>query len=69
MLDDGNADGEQQSVRGPRAVGGVVDVERIDADKCGTVIGEPGRARPGQEVPAFGVGRRAGQVTIPARMT
>lgn len=57
MLDDGNAGGKQQRVRGPLAVGGVVDVERVDADECDIMISEPGCARPGQEVPALGVGR------------
>lgn len=57
MLDDGNAGGKQQRVRGPFAVGGVVEVERVDADECGIMIGEPGCARPGQEMPVFGVGR------------
>ena len=28
------------------AVGGVVDVERVDADECGIMISEPGRTRP-----------------------
>ena len=57
VLDDGYAGGKQQCVRGPLTVGGVVDVERVDADECGVMGGEPGRARPGQEVPVFGVGR------------
>jgi hypothetical protein len=42
MLDDGDAGGKQQRVRGPLTVGGVVDVERIDADECGVMISEPG---------------------------
>jgi len=56
MLDDGNVGGKQQCVRGPLAAGGVVDVERVDTDQCCVMVGEPGCARPGQEVPALGVG-------------
>lgn len=33
MLDDGNAGREQQGVRGSLTVGGVVDVQRVDADQ------------------------------------
>jgi hypothetical protein len=33
MLDDGNAGREQQCVRGSLTVGGVVDVQRVDADQ------------------------------------
>ena len=33
MLHHGNARREQQRVRGPFAVGGVVDVQRVDGDQ------------------------------------
>jgi hypothetical protein len=59
MLHDRNARREQQRVRGPFAVGGVVEVDRVDADQRGVVGGEPGGAGPGQEVVAVGVGRCA----------
>jgi hypothetical protein len=42
VLDDGNTGGQQQRVRGPFAVGGVVDVERVDTDQCRVMGGEPG---------------------------
>jgi len=45
------------SVCGPLALGGVVDVERVDANERGIVVSEPGCDRPGQEVPVLGVGR------------
>ena len=57
MLHDGNARREQQRVRGPFAVGGVVDVERVDADQRRVMAGEPGGTGPGQEVVAIGVVR------------
>jgi hypothetical protein len=43
MLDHGNPGGKQQRVRGPFAVGGVVDVERVDTDQRCVMFGEPGR--------------------------
>jgi hypothetical protein len=46
VLYDGNAGSQQQRVRGPLTVGGVVDVERVDADQCGVMVREPGCARP-----------------------
>ena len=51
VLDDRDAGGEQQAVRGPLAAGvrgDVVDVDRVDADQRGTVLDQPGRAVPGQ---------------------
>jgi hypothetical protein len=57
VLDDRDAGREEQRVGGPFAVGGVVDVERVDADERGLVVGEPGGAGPGEEVPALGVAR------------
>jgi hypothetical protein len=55
VLDDGNAGPEQQGMRGPLEVGGVVDVDRVDADERRVLLGEPGRAVPGQEVRVGGV--------------
>jgi len=43
MLHDGNARREQQRVRGSFAVGGVIDVERVDANQRRVMGGEPGR--------------------------
>jgi len=54
VLDDGNAGGEQQGMRGPFTVCDVVDVDRVDADERRVVAGEPGRAVPGQEVRVCG---------------
>ena len=53
MLDDGDASSEQQRVGGPFGVGDVVDVERVDADECCTVVDKPAGAGPGEEVPVF----------------
>jgi hypothetical protein len=53
VLDDGNTGREQQGVRGPLAVGGVIDVERVDADQCHVLAGEPYGGGPGQEMPVF----------------
>jgi len=53
VLDDGDAGGEQQRVRGSFSVGDVVDVERIDTDECRTMGDKPGSAGPGEEVPVF----------------
>ena len=44
---------------GRRAIPGVVDVDRVDADQGGLVPGQPGGPGLGEEVRVLGVGRRA----------
>ncbi len=65
VLDDGDARGEQQGVRGPFAVCDVVDVDRVDADERRGVAGEPGCAVPGEEVRALGVLRVPNRASSP----
>ena len=53
MLDDRNAGAEQRRMHGPRAVGDVVDVERIDADEPRARVAQIRRRVGGQERMAF----------------
>jgi nitroimidazol reductase NimA-like FMN-containing flavoprotein (pyridoxamine 5'-phosphate oxidase superfamily) len=59
MLDHGNPGRQQKRVCGPLPVGGVVDVDGVDADEYGTVLGEPGSTGTGEEVVIGGVSRRS----------
>lgn len=48
MLHDRDTGGQQQRMRRPFAVGRVVDVDRVDADQPGAVVGEPPRTGAGE---------------------
>ncbi len=52
MLDDGNPGGRQQRVRGPFAVGGAVDVERVDTYQRCVMFGEPGSGGKARKAPS-----------------
>ena len=62
MLDNGNACGKQQRVRGPLAVGGVVNVERVDADQRGITPRAERRGGGHTLTVASTVSRRAGRI-------
>jgi hypothetical protein len=48
VLHDRDTGGQQQRMRRPFAVGRVVDVDRVDADQPGAVVGEPPRTGAGE---------------------
>ena len=44
VLDDGDPGGQQRGVHRARWAAGVIDVDRVDADQCGLLLGQPAAA-------------------------
>ena len=67
MLTDWDAIAEQNGMRGPRPIGGVVDVICVDANERNTCIRQILRCLPGEERMIFEILIRA-PMSRPARM-